>query len=31
MEWGLAYHPYPCPMIEPEFWDDPKATGLFTK
>ena len=30
MDWGLAYHPYPCPMIEPEFWDDPKATGLFT-
>ena len=27
MDWGLAYHPYPCPMIEPEFWDDPKATG----
>ena len=30
MEWGLAYHPYPCPMRESEFWDDPKATGLFT-
>lgn len=30
MEWGLAYHPYPCPMTEPEFWDDPKSTGLFT-
>ena len=24
IEWGLAYHPYPypCPMTEPEFWDD---------
>lgn len=30
MDWGLAYHPYPCPMIEPEFWDDPQSTGLFT-
>ena len=30
MEWGLAYHPYPCPMTEPEFWDDPQSTGLFT-
>lgn len=29
MEWGLSYHPYPCPMIEPEFWDDDK-TGLIT-
>ncbi len=29
MDWGLAYHPYPCPMTEPEFWDDPKTTGLF--
>lgn len=29
MEWGLAYHSYPCPMIEPEFWDDDK-TGLIT-
>ena len=30
MDWGLAYHPYPCPMTEPEFWDDPQSTGLFT-
>ena len=30
MDWGLAYHPYPCPMTEPEFWDDQKSTGLFT-
>lgn len=22
MDWGLAYHPYPDPMTEPEFWDD---------
>lgn len=22
IEWGLAYHPYPYPMTEPEFWDD---------
>ena len=22
--------PYPCPMTEPEFWDDPQSTGLFT-
>lgn len=29
IDWGLAYHPYPAPMIEPEFWDDNK-TGLFT-
>lgn len=21
-DWGLAYHPYPYPMVEPEFWDD---------
>ncbi len=31
MDWGLAYHPYPCPMTEPEFWDDPQSTGLFTQ
>lgn len=29
ISWGLAYHPYPFPMTEPEFWDD-KATGLLT-
>lgn len=22
MNWGLAYHPYPIPLVEPEFWDD---------
>lgn len=27
MEWGLSYHPYPCPVLEPEFWDDDQ-TGL---
>lgn len=26
MDWGLAYHPYSDPMVEPEFWDD-GATG----
>ena len=30
MDWGIAYHPYPYPMTEPEFWDDP-ATGLVTE
>ena len=29
MDWGLAYHPYPHPLSEPEFWDD-AATGLVT-
>lgn len=29
MDWGLAYHPYPAPMTEPEFWDDAN-TGLIT-
>lgn len=29
MDWGLAYHPYPHPLSEPEFWDD-RATGLVT-
>lgn len=28
IEWGLAYHPYPYPMTEPEFWDDDQ-TGLI--
>lgn len=28
-DWGLAYHPYPYPMTEPEFWDDDQ-TGLVT-
>ena len=27
IEWGLAYHPYPYPMVEPEFWDDDQ-TGM---
>lgn len=22
IHWGLAYHPYPHPLTEPEFWDD---------
>lgn len=22
IDWGLAYHPYPHPLTEPEFWDD---------
>ena len=26
-DWGLAYHPYPYPMVEPEFWDDDQ-TGM---
>lgn len=30
MDWGLAYHPYPHPMVEPEFWDDGKS-GLLTQ
>ncbi len=25
MDWGLAYHPYPVPMTEPEFWDDDQS------
>lgn len=29
MDWGVAYHPYPCPMTEAIFWDDAK-TGLIT-
>lgn len=28
IEWGLAYHPYPYPMVEPEFWDDDQ-TGMI--
>ena len=27
IDWGLAYHPYPYPMVEPEFWDDDQ-TGM---
>ncbi len=27
--WNLAYHPYPYPMVEPEFWDD-HTTGAVT-
>ena len=30
IDWGLAYHPYPFPMTEPEFWDDDQ-TGMVTK
>lgn len=29
IDWGLAYHAYPVPSVEPEFWDDYK-TGLVT-
>lgn len=29
IDWGLAYHPYPAPMTEPEFWDDDQ-TGLIS-
>ena len=29
IDWGLAYHPYPAPMTEPEFWDDAEKTGLI--
>lgn len=29
MDWGLAYHPYPIPLVEPEFWDDDQ-TGLLS-
>ena len=29
IQWGLAYHPYPFPMTEPEFWDD-VSTGQFS-
>lgn len=29
IDWGLAYHPYPFPMTEPEFWDDAQ-TGMVT-
>ncbi len=27
--WNMAYHPYPYPMVEPEFWDD-HTTGAVT-
>ena len=30
IEWGLAYHPYPYPMTEPEFWDD-HQTGMVNE
>ena len=29
MDWGVAYHPYPCPMTDAIFWDD-ASTGLIT-
>ena len=29
IDWGLAYHPYPYPLTEPEFWDDAE-TGMVT-
>lgn len=28
IDWNIAYHPYPIPLTEPEFWDDEK-TGLI--
>jgi hypothetical protein len=28
IEWGLAYHPYPYPMTEPEFWDDDQTGAI---
>lgn len=28
INWGLAYHPYPHPLTEPEFWDDDQ-TGML--
>ena len=30
IEWGLASHPYPYPMTEPEFWDDDQ-TGMVNE
>lgn len=30
IEWGLAYHPYPHPLTEPEFWDD-HETGMVNQ
>ena len=30
IEWGLAYHPYPYTMTEPEFWDDDQ-TGMVNE
>lgn len=30
IDWQLAYHPYPYPLTEPEFWDD-HTTGLITQ
>ena len=29
IDWGLAYHAYPVPSVEPEFWDD-FETGQVT-
>ncbi len=29
IKWGLAYHPYPMPLTEPEFWDDGQS-GMIT-
>ena len=29
IDWGLAYHPYPDPLTEPEFWNDGE-TGRVT-
>lgn len=30
ISWNLAYHPYPYPMVEPEFWDD-HSTGAIVQ
>jgi len=29
IDWGLAYHPYPYPMTEPEFWDDDQTGAVL--
>lgn len=28
IDWGLAYHPYPHPLTEPEFWDDDQTGAV---
>lgn len=30
LDWNLAWHPYPDPLTEPEFWDD-EASGMVTQ
>lgn len=29
IDWGLAYHPYPHPLTEPEFWDDDQTGAVL--